>query len=63
MATLLLAILLEANAKFLCVVFVVASFVAVGLCRRPNRACPRCHTINRPPARYCAHCGARLNRP
>ena len=31
--------------------------------RKPHHHCPRCRTVNRPQARYCAQCGARLNTP
>ncbi|MHC4063098.1 MAG: zinc-ribbon domain-containing protein [Planctomycetota bacterium] len=47
----------------ICVFVVVGVFVVLGLARKPHRRCPRCQTLNRPPARYCAHCGARLNVP
>jgi len=31
--------------------------------KSPNRPCPRCRTVNRPMARYCAHCGHQLDKP
>ena len=56
-------ILLLSNGQAVCVFFVVAAFLALGLARKPHRRCARCQTLNRPPARYCAHCGARLSVP
>ncbi len=61
MPPILLDILLEANGRLLCVVSVIAVFLILGLAKRPSRKCPRCRTLNRPAARYCAQCGARLN--
>ena len=63
MAWSLAAILASGDGRIFCVVLVVIAFVAVGLCRKSNRVCPRCQHINPPQARYCAHCGGRLNRP
>jgi len=51
------------NGPMVCVFFVVAVFFGMSLLRRPHRRCPRCQQLNRPPARYCAHCGTRLNVP
>ena len=59
----LLEILLRSNGRILCVVVLIAGFLILGLAKRPSRKCPRCQTLNRPPARYCAQCGARLKHP
>jgi hypothetical protein len=61
--SLLLEILLRSDGRILCVVFVVALFVVIGLAKRPSRKCPRCKTLNRPPAEFCAQCGAKLGPP
>ena len=63
MSSLLWETLLFSNGQILCVFFVIAVFLALGLARKPHRRCPRCQTLNRPPARYCARCGTRLNVP
>ncbi len=63
MASLLASSFLIGPDKFVCVVVVAALVMAMAAARRPHRRCNRCHLINRPPARYCAHCGARLNVP
>ena len=31
--------------------------------RSPSPQCPRCREINRPMARFCAHCGHKLDKP
>ncbi len=61
MPSILLDILLNGNGRLLCVVSVIAVFLILGLAKRPSRKCPRCRTLNRPAARYCAQCGAGLN--
>jgi len=44
----------------ICVLF-VAVIVFLGTCaRKTARRCPRCKELNRPHARFCAHCGQRL---
>ncbi len=63
MASLLARFFLIGPDRIVCVVVVVAFLIAMVAARRPHRRCNRCHLINRPPARYCAHCGARLNVP
>ena len=41
-------------------VFVVLLVVFTTAAKKPNPHCPRCKEINRPMARYCAHCGQPL---
>ena len=63
MSNLLPLLLLDANGRIVCVIFAVAAFVLLSILRKPRRHCPRCRTLNRPQARYCAQCGTRLNTP
>ena len=63
MSNLLPLLLADGNSRIVCVIFVIAAFVLLSVLRRPRRQCPRCRTINRPLARYCAQCGTRLNTP
>jgi predicted amidophosphoribosyltransferase len=63
MSTVLHSLLLDANGRMVCVIFVIAAFVLLSVLRKPHHCCPRCRTVNRPQARYCAQCGARLNTP
>ncbi len=55
--------LLDGNGHIVCAASVIAVFVILGLTKRTRRRCPRCHTLNRPPARFCAECGAKLSQP
>ncbi len=42
-------------------ILVVAVIAFLATCtRRSSRQCRRCKEINRPYARFCAHCGQRL---
>ena len=36
---------------------VVALVLFATAAKSPNPQCPRCKEVNRPMARYCAHCG------
>ncbi|HUU85355.1 MAG TPA: zinc ribbon domain-containing protein [Phycisphaerae bacterium] len=63
MSNLLPLLLLDAHGRIVCVIVVIAVFVLLSVLRKPRLQCPRCQTINRPGARYCAQCGARLNTP
>ena len=42
-------------------VIVVTLVIFSTSARTPNPQCPRCQKINRPMARYCAHCGRKLD--
>ncbi len=41
-------------------VMVVAFIVFTTAARHPEPTCSRCRQVNRPNARYCAHCGQPL---
>ncbi len=43
-------------------VFVVALAVFATAARSPTPRCSRCHEVNRPMARFCAHCGQPLKK-
>ena len=42
---------------------VVAIVVFTTAAKQPERRCRRCRELNRPMARYCAHCGQALFKP
>ena len=43
-------------------VFVVVFALFATAAKSPTPRCPRCKTVNRPMARFCAHCGNPLGK-
>jgi len=60
--TMPVAIHVQSGGWFFCFVFVVAGGFLLASLRRSKRRCPRCAEINPRHARFCAHCGAMLDR-
>ncbi len=56
----LVEMLLRSRGALLVIVFVIVLVVFTTGGRRPSPRCPRCQDVNRPMARYCAHCGQQL---
>lgn len=44
-----------------CFVLVIGAALLAISCRRTDLRCSRCQEINRPQARFCAHCGQPLH--
>lgn len=53
---------MRSGVYYLLGVFVVTLVVFITAARNPNPRCKRCREVNRPMAKFCAHCGQRLKR-
>ena len=61
--SMLMSMQLATGDGFFCGMLVVGVNVLVGLFKKTSHLCLRGRTMNRPAARYCAQCGARLRTP